>query len=186
MTHETPTDGQTPGEPPSPEARALYLRWRAALPSQPPADIEPLTLAAWIDRGMTDAHGDEIERTIAVDPTLLDELAALSLPLSPEAASPAFLARAQSLIAADGEAHSAAVLPFDRGRQRQRAAAGPVRRQPPSWFSIGALAASLAIVSMAGFGVGITLGQQIAPTTLQHPGNGAATPEPGTFDDGIG
>ncbi len=126
--------------------RALFERWRSheSDPADAPADAEPLLLAAYLDGRLDEAGAAPLERLFAAAPHALDDFLELRAdPVVPEIVSAAFLGRAQALVSPP----AATVLPFAR------------RPAPPpratAWAAWGAVAASLVLISLVGFDVGM-------------------------------
>ena len=131
--------------------RPLYERWRSSMtgPAVPPPDM--LTLAAYLDGRLDEAAAEPVEAALATDPALLEALLELRRPLTPENPSPALIAHAQAVVE-NGQAP--VVVPF-RGRAHR---AGPIG----AWAAWGAVAASLVVVSLVGFDLGIRTEQAIS------------------------
>src|SRR5579859_6247623 len=141
-------------DPPFEPDPSLVARWRAAGGVQPveseaagPAATAPdaLTLAAYAEGRLDAAEAERVEAALAADPELLDTLLALRLPPATETPSAALIRSAQALVSAPSAADPV-VVPFGRR---------PAREVPPprlkAWLAWGAVAASLLLVSLAGF-----------------------------------
>ena len=130
---------------PLPEDRALYEQWRSheSIEAGPDAALDPLLLAAYLEGRLDETGAAALDALFAADPSALDDLLDLrNAPLVPEIPSAAFIRGAQALVPAP-----ATVLPF-----RPRAAT-PRRVSP--WAAWGAVAASLVLISMVGFDLGM-------------------------------
>lgn len=140
-------------DPPFEPDRALFARWHAArdAAATAPALPDALTLAAYAEGRLGEAAAEAVEAALAADPELLDTLLALRAP--PRAAASAALIRsAQALVRAEP-----VVVPFP---VRKPAAARPVR----AWLAWGAVAASLLLVSVAGFNLGAATSHAVDTT----------------------
>ncbi|HVJ54485.1 MAG TPA: hypothetical protein VM689_18635 [Aliidongia sp.] len=159
---------ETPFEP----DRTLYERWRS-LPSAPAAaPPDAMTLAAYLDGRLDESGSAAIEAALAADPKLLDLLLDLRRPMAAEPAPGGIVARAQALV----DALPAKVVPFRPRRTNGMSAL-------MAW---GAMAASLVLVSLVGFDLGVRTEQ-----SLSAPGTASESPtdlfyQSGTLDDGIG
>ncbi len=120
---------------------------REAMPA-----VDEMLLAAWLEGQLDEEEAAPIERALLDNPELLEDLAALRLGARQHpVADPALVARACALVPAGGVA-SAAVVPFVRP-----ASAKP--RPLSVWLSWGAVAASVAVVSLVGFNLGSIVGK---------------------------
>jgi anti-sigma factor RsiW len=126
-------------DPPFEPDKALAARWRAAAASAPAPDM--LTLAAYAEGRLDEAAAEAVEAALAADPELLDTYLALRAPAETEAASAALIRSAQALVRTEP-----VVVPFPT-----RKPAAPVK----AWLAWGAVAASLLLVSVAGFNLGM-------------------------------
>ncbi len=127
--------------------RALFERWRSheSGSADAPATLDPMLLAAYLDGRLDETGAAPIERLLAADPQALDELMNVRAePIVPEIASARFLRDVQALV----PPKSATVLPF------ARPPAAP-RRVAKAWAAWGAVAASLVLISLVGFDVGM-------------------------------
>ncbi len=131
-------------DPPFEPDRALVARWRDAAPA--PEAPDALTLAAYAEGRLDDTEAEAVEAALAADPELLESLLALRAPVDAETASTALIRSAQALVRAE-----AVVVPFPG---RKPVAARPVT----AWLAWGAVAASLLLVSVAGFNLGVATG----------------------------
>lgn len=127
--------------------KALFQRWRAASHPAMPTDTAPdaLTLAAYAEGRLSDAEMALVEAALASDPALLDTLLALRLADAPETPSIALVQAAQALVPAQ---EHPVVVPFQARR-------GSGASRVNAWLAWAAVAASLMIVSVAGFDLGI-------------------------------
>ena len=127
--------------------KALFQRWRAASHPAMPTDTAPdaLTLAAYAEGRLSDAEMALVEAALASDPALLDTLLALRLADAPETPSIALVQAAQVLVPAQ---EHPVVVPFPARR-------GGGASRVNAWLAWAAVAASLMIVSVAGFDLGI-------------------------------
>jgi anti-sigma factor RsiW len=132
-------------DPPFEPDKALAARWLAVRDTAP-ATPDALTLAAYAEGRLDDAAAEAVEAALAADPDLLDTLLALRAPPEIESASAALILSAQSLVRAEP-----VVVPFP---SRKPAPSHPVK----AWFAWGAVAASLLLVSVAGFNMGLATG----------------------------
>lgn len=123
--------------------RTLYERWRshASVPADADAELDPMQLAAYLEGRLGEDEAAPLEQLLAADPAALDDLIACD-PVTPEIPSAAFITRAQALVG------TATVLPF-----APRAA--PPRRVMTAWAAWGAVAASLVLISLVGFSLGM-------------------------------
>ena len=138
-------------DPPFEPDRALFARWRAR-DADAPAMPDALTLAAYAEGRLDEAAAESVEAALAADPDLLETLLALRAPPEPEAASAALIRSAQALVRAEP-----VVVPFPT---RKPAAARPVK----AWLAWGAVAASLLLVSVAGFNLGAATSHAVDTT----------------------
>jgi hypothetical protein len=125
--------------------RTLYERWRSreSDPADAPASaLDPMLLAAYLEGRLGEDEAAALERQLALDPDALDDLVAWT-PVAPEIPSAAFIAAAQGLVG------GATILPF-----APRPAAAP-RRVVTAWAAWGAVAASLVLISLVGFNLGM-------------------------------
>jgi len=122
--------------------RTLYERWRPheSLPADV-VELDPMILAAYLDGRLDEVQAATLEQLLAADPAALDDLLACD-PVTPEIPSAAFIARAQALVG------TAPILPF-----APRPA--PPRRMVTAWAAWGAVAASLVLISLVGFSLGM-------------------------------
>jgi anti-sigma factor RsiW len=127
--------------------RALFARWRDATPA--PALPDALTLAAYAEGRLDDAAIEAVEAALAADPELIETLLALRAPAQTETASAVLIRSAQALVRAEP-----IVVPFP---SRKAAAPRPVK----AWLAWGAVAASLLLVSVAGFNLGLETGHSV-------------------------
>jgi plasmid stabilization system protein ParE len=151
-------------DPPFEPDRALFERWRGTaepMATGPTAPPDALLLAAYAEGRLTGADAERVEAALAADPELLDTLLALRLP--PETATPsaALIRSAQALVTA-----GPVVVPFTR----RNTAAGRTPGRVNAWLAWGAVAASLLLVSMVGFDLGMRTGHVVG-----GPGTNAAT-----------
>jgi len=121
--------------------QTLYERWRSHESVPAVAELDPMLLAAYLDGRLDEAQAAMLEQLLAADPAALDDLLACE-PVTPEIPSAAFIARAQTLVG------GAAILPF-----APRPA--PPRRMVTAWAAWGAVAASLVLISLVGFSLGM-------------------------------
>jgi hypothetical protein len=126
-------------DPPFEPDRALFARWRAA--ADQAAALDALPLAAYAEGRLGEAEAAPIEAALAADPALLDTLIALRFVAETAAPSPGLIATAQALVPAKANPVLVAFRP--RASLVGRIAA---------W---GAVAASLLVVSLAGFDLGV-------------------------------
>lgn len=129
--------------------RTLYERLRphASAPGEAPDALDPMLLAAYLDGRLDEEDAAPLERLLAADPSALDDLIdCTAAPVAPEIPSAAFIARAQGLVA--GAPSGAAILPF----APRPAAPRPVMT---AWAAWGAVAASLVLISLVGFNLGM-------------------------------
>ncbi len=131
-------------DPPFEPDRALVARWRDATTAPVPPDA--LTLAAYAEGRLGETEAEAVEAALATDPALLETLLALRAPAETETASATLIHSAQALVRAE-----AVVVPFPA---RKPVAARPVT----AWLAWGAVAASLLLVSVAGFNLGVATG----------------------------
>lgn len=122
--------------------RTLYERWRSheSVPAEL-TELDPMLLAAYLDGRLDEDQAATLEQLLAADPAALDDLLACA-PVTPEIPSAAFIARAQALVG------SAAILPFALRPARPR-------RMVTAWAAWGAVAASLVLISLVGFSLGM-------------------------------
>jgi hypothetical protein len=142
--------------------RALVESWRrASMPRPAPPDL--MLLAAYAEGRLNDAEAEPIEAALASDPALLDTLLALREPSAAAIPSAALIRSAQALV--PGPALSApSVVSFARR--------GAARRGADAWLAWGAVAASLLIVSTAGFSLGMNTGRAVdTPAGVEAPGD---------------
>jgi hypothetical protein len=129
--------------------RTLYERWRSheSAPAEHPAALDPMLFAAYLEGRLGEADAAALEHLFAADPEALDDLIdSEARPVAPEIPSAAFILRAQALVPNARDARpEAAVLPFTP-RSRPRVAA---------WAAWGAVAASLVLISLVGFNLGM-------------------------------
>ena len=131
--------------------RTLYERWRSHTPAPAaprPASLDaldPIVLAAYVEGRLDEVEAAALEALLATDPAALDVLLGVA-PLAPEIPSSGFIARAQGLVAA----RDATIVPFAR-----RPAAAAPRRAVNPWAAWGAVAASLVLISLVGFNLGV-------------------------------
>jgi hypothetical protein len=125
-------------DPPFEPDRALFTRWRTARSGAAPAAPDALALAAYADGRLAGAAAEAVEAALATDPELLDMLLALGQPAPPAIASAALIRSARGLVPSPRRI----ILPEAAGR------VGP-------WYAWGAVAASLLIVAIGGFGLGM-------------------------------
>ena len=123
--------------------RTLYERWRSheSVPADADAELDPMLLAAYLEGRLGEDEAAPLEQLLAADPAALDDLIACD-PVTPEIPSAAFIARAQALVG------SATILPF-------APRAVPPRRVVTAWAAWGAVAASLVLISLVGFSLGM-------------------------------
>ena len=123
--------------------RTLYERLRSheSQPAESLLELDPMLLAAYLDGRLGEDEAAPLEALLAADPTALDDLIACD-PVTPEIPSAAFIAKAQALVG------GATVLPFT-----PRSA--PPRRLVAAWAAWGAVAASLVLISLVGFSLGM-------------------------------
>jgi len=121
--------------------QTLYERWRSHESVPAVAELDPMLLAAYLDGRLDEAQAAMLEQLLAADPAALDDLLACE-PVTPEIPSAAFIARAQTLVG------GAAILPV-----APRPA--PPRRMVTAWAAWGAVAASLVLISLVGFSLGM-------------------------------
>jgi anti-sigma factor RsiW len=140
-------------DPPFEPDRALAMRWRRArsgpIAPEPMAAVplDPSLLAAYVEGRLSEAESLPVEMALAADPALLDTLIALRQPAIPAIPSAALIRSAQALVAG---AADPVVVPFARRSAE--------RRGFKAWVAWGAVAASLLIVSTAGFSLGMSTG----------------------------
>jgi hypothetical protein len=175
---------------PSAEMREFYRRLRAEFPiaRAVPGEsrLDPSELVRWLDGTLDDAESAAIDGAILADPSLLETMLAARRGVSVvETPSAAFVARAQALGARPTSSNipTEPVLPF---QTPSRSAA----RGIGSYLAWGAVAASLALVSVTGFNLGLSLGGRFA---APHPGHGGSIAADdggdasvGSIGDGIG
>jgi hypothetical protein len=142
-------------DPPFEPDRALFARWHAARAAAAPAPAQPdaLTLAAYAEGRLDEAAAEAVEAALGTDPELLETLLALRAPPEPETASAEFIRSAKRLVRAES-----VVVPFPT---RKPVAPRPVK----AWLAWGAVAASLLLVSVAGFDMGLATGHSVSATT---------------------
>jgi hypothetical protein len=118
--------------------RTLYERWRSheSVPADADAELDPMLLAAYLEGRLGEDEAAPLEQLLAADPAALDDLIACD-PVTPEIPSTAFIARAQALVG------TATILPF------------APRRVVTAWAAWGAVAASLVLISLVGFSLGM-------------------------------
>jgi len=136
--------------------RALFERWRSHEPASvetPTAlDLDPMLLAAYLDGRLDEAAAAPIERLLAADPEALGDLVDLKAhPVAPEIASAAFVRNAQALVSPALVSPAATILPFAARPAAHRSAP----RRVTAWAAWGAVAASLILISLVGFDVGM-------------------------------
>lgn len=147
-------------DPPFEPDKALAARWRAAAAAASASEIpDALTLAAYAEGRLDETEAEAVEAALAADPELLDTLLALRTLPEPEAASAELIRAAQALVRAEP-----VVVPF---HSRKPAPMRPVR----AWLAWGAVAASLLLVSVAGFDLGMATSH-----TLSAPNAGDVSP----------
>jgi hypothetical protein len=165
--------------------RTLYERWRSheSVPVEPVADLDPILLAAYLDGRLSEAEAAPLERLLAADAAALDDLLASMSPIAPEIPSASLIARAQSLVPASAPMAapaSATILPFTPRP------APPRPRSVNAWAAWGAVAASLVLISLVGFDLGMQTARNFDETS------GAATSidildqSSGLLGDGVG
>lgn len=114
--------------------------------------VDDMLLAAWLEGQLDEAEAAPIEEALLGDTELLDDIVALRLGARQHPVPDSTVVeRACALVSAVGVA-SAEVVPFARP-----AAAKP--RPLSVWLSWGAVAASVAIVSLVGFNLGSIVGK---------------------------
>ncbi len=142
--------------------RALYFSWRAAELRAAAAggDVRrpsAMELASYADRTLDDVRKEAVEAAMAGSPHLLREMLALRRGGLPEHASEKFLDRARQLVPSEAPARRGAdivkLAPPRKPRRYGLELGGIV-----TW---GALAASILIVSMLGFNIGMATQQAI-------------------------
>jgi hypothetical protein len=135
--------------------RALFKRWRAAASGAGAARPDALTLAAYVDGRLAGAAAEAVEAALAADPQLLDLLLVLRQPEPPAIASAALIRSAQDLVPAP------------------RRAAGPQAAGGVTpWYAWGAIAASLLIVAIGGFDLGMRTAYAVnAASAADSPGD---------------
>lgn len=123
--------------------RTLYERWqsRESVPADTDAELDPMVLAAYLEGRLSEDESVPLERLLSTDPAALDDLIACD-PVTPEIPSAAFISQAQALVG------TATVLPF---APRE----APPRRVMTAWAAWGAVAASLVLISLVGFSLGM-------------------------------
>ena len=125
----------------------LYRRWRAAV--EPAASPDAAMLAAYAEGRLEGAEAETVEAALATDPALLETVLAARRGMVPEIASLALLRRAQAAVPSRPDDN---VVPFRPRNPRHR----PFRQAVMAW---AAMAACLAVISTAGFAIGIEMGQ---------------------------
>lgn len=145
------------------EPRRLWQRWTMTEAAAPDA----LTLAAFAEGGLSAAERAAVAAFLEENPEIAGDvaaaraLAALTEPADPAARLDAVIARAAALVAAP----AAAIVPFRTPPERRRAEPRQAGwQQTARW---GLLAASLALVSWAGFTLGNNAYGDLASLTHQ-------------------
>jgi|HubBroStandDraft_1064217.scaffolds.fasta_scaffold00011_22 hypothetical protein len=154
-------------DPPFEPDPALVDRWRRAVAAPVGAAPDALVLAAYAEGRSSDLEIEEVEAALAADPALLDTLLALGRPVQPVIASAAFIGSVQGLVPVGT---SPVVVPFFFFRPRPAAAGSRARVSPAlAW---AAVAASLLLVSVAGFDLGMRTERLVnAADTFESPGD---------------
>jgi anti-sigma factor RsiW len=130
--------------------RALYERWRShgAAAAKPTAELDPMLLAAYLEGRLDEAESSAVEALLATDPAALDDLIDLAgRPTVPEVPSAVVIRDAQALIAVPAAASTIVRFPARELR--------PANRRLAPWAAWGAVAASLVLISLVGFGLGM-------------------------------
>jgi len=163
--------------------RTLYERWRSheSISAKPPtesaepsAELDPMLLAAYLEGRLGEADAVPLERLLAADPAALDDLIDWrAQPIVPEAASAAFIRRAQDLVPA------ATILPFV-----PRPA--PNRPAVTAWAAWGAVAASLVLISLVGFSLGMQTERNFNGSTGVGTSIDILDQSSGLLGDGVG
>ena len=130
---------------------ALFARWRSAVaPAYASSEMEPvdaLTLAAYLDGRADAAEQERVEAALLRRPDLLDALLDQKrAPVVAEPPSPALLAAACALVPKAATA-SAGILVFRPSAH--------TRRDWRRFVPMSAMAASVALVALLGFDIGL-------------------------------
>jgi hypothetical protein len=157
----------TPFEP----NRPLFERWRSSTIAPVVPEPDMLTLAAYLDSRLDETAAESVEAALATNPDLLDALLELKQPLELESPSRNLIEQAQALVPV---AQAPVVVSF----RRQNRAIG-------AWAAWAAVAASLVVVSLVGFDVGVRTEQAISGPAGSETSNDLFFQSSGS-DDGIG
>lgn len=156
--------------------RPLYERWRSTSRAAAVAAPNALVLAAYLDGRLSEAEAEGVEAALATDPQLLDAFLDLKRPIVPEIPSTALIREAQAAVPA-----TAVIMPFKSPKVGGRT--GNSRTNP--WAAWGAVAASLVLVSLVGFDLGIQTERAISWPVGSEMSNDVFY-QSATMDDGIG
>jgi hypothetical protein len=162
--------------------RTLYERWRSheSAPAESPAALDPMLFAAYLEGRLDEADAVALEQLFAADPEALDDLLDSGAhPVAPEIPSADFILRAQALVPAAADVRpEAAVLPFTpRLTPRPRVAA---------WAAWGAVAASLVLISLVGFNLGMQTERNFNDSTGIGTSIDILDQSSGVLGDGVG
>ena len=130
--------------------RQLFEQWRSHSAGAAVERPDMLTLAAYLEGRLDEDAAEAVEAALAADSALLDQVLDLRQPIEPESPPPAVLVRAQALVGT-----SSNIVPLRRAARSPRVA---------PWAAWGAVAASLVLVSMVGFNLGISTEQDFGGT----------------------
>ena len=142
-------------DPPFERDRALFARWRAATAEPLAMAPDALLLAAYAEGRLSEAEAEPVEAALAADPELLDMLLALRRPVESASPTPGLIRSAQALVA---DRPDPVVVPF----RPRNAGLGRVSGS----LAWGAVAASLLLVAMVGFDLGVRTEHAVNATTL--------------------
>ncbi len=146
MTDDTPLELDRP----------LYRRWRSAA-RRPGASADSLAVSAYAERRLDETTAEPVERAFAANPEMFDAVLDARRGLTPEPVSAELIARMQAIVPWPASADVIALRP----RSRSGYLGGVL-----AW---GALAASVLVVSLVGFNLGVETQQKIERPSANAP-----------------